>query len=201
MQTDSNECAEPTQSTTTTTTTTNTANQSDGLDDETQQMNVPNDAQSADESLALISFSASETQIGSSDEVKVDNLASANISLNTITSEQCDDLMNFTACGEQTEHIVGAIKSQPSDGSVITISSEESQITSTQETLNNSVGVDVEEDLFEKSIRSPPPELQDELFDTDAVDDEEEDITMDESIYHEATVDNEIYGKIPQLIH
>lgn len=164
IQTDSQQTSEATQS---------TANQSEALDENT---NMPKDkAQSADASVAFINFSIDESsQMSSSDanadQNIVDGKKDESISLNKTTSAQCDDLMNFTMSGEST---VGAIKSQPSDCSVITLSSEESQLPSTQEAPNKSIGHVDDEDLFEKSIRSPPMELQDDLFENDSVDNDE----------------------------
>lgn len=159
-ETESKESTDTTQSATI-----NTAKQSDVLNDNTFEIHVPDDkTKPADTSIAFINFSIVESQIDS-----VDVEGDKNTKLNKTTSGHSGDLINFTMTIDQTDSNVAALKSQPSDCSVITLSSEESQsqLNPTQETLNKSIGHDDDdEDLFEKSIRSPPSQLPDDLFET-----------------------------------
>lgn len=171
--------------------TTNETHQTEVSQDKTEHTPTPNDGVPATgASLALINFSIVESQIGSSDDANnVD--VKPNVSLNK-TAATSENLMNFTITEEQN---VGAVKSQPSNCSVITLSSEESQITSTQEDLNKSIGLDDDEDFFEKSIRSPPTELPDDLFDSSAAEKEENSTAAVENIPSKYAAEQECHGK------
>lgn len=178
-ETESKESTDTTQSATI-----NTAQQSDVLNDNTFEIDVPGDqTKSADTSIAFINFSVVE--------------GDKNTTLNKTTSGQSGDLMNFTMTIDQTDSNVATLKSQPSDCSVITLSSEESQsqLNPTQETLNKSIGHDDDdEDLFEKSIRSPPSQLPDDLFETSCTEKGEDNDEIE-------TISCKIDGKLIKLVY
>lgn len=80
-------------------------------------------------------------------------------------SELSDDLMKFDEQSDNfDESNTIAVKAQPSNGSVITVSSDGSQETAVQETPDKCNEIR-DEEIFERSISCPPTQLQDELFD------------------------------------
>lgn len=112
-------------------------------DTATQSKNVPN-VFKMDKSTALIDFSLSEAQDGT------EMLPTAN---DTMTQE-CN------------------VKVQPSDCSVVTLSSEESDVAVKHDTSNPINHENKDDELFERSISCPPSELQDELFENSSSNDE-----------------------------
>ncbi|XP_055323513.1 mucin-2-like [Sitodiplosis mosellana] len=120
-----------------------------------------------DVSQALINLD--ETQMAATEQIT----STANATLVKNEMESDGDLMNFDVPSEQsTECNAVAIKSQPSNCSVITLSSDGSQGTGTQETNDKNVDFD-DEEMFERSISCPPIELPDDLFETSANEDTE----------------------------
>lgn len=111
------------------------------------------------------------------DETQIDDKLSDEPSANATfvkNEEQTDkDLMNFDVPSEQpTECDASAVKSQPSNCSIITLSSEGSQETATQQNDNQNADFD-EEDMFDKSISCPPSQLPDDLFENSDQEDAE----------------------------
>lgn len=116
-----------------------------------------------DESPALINFSANESR-----------LRVPNESTDTNSPDPVEDFMKFDEQLDSKEANGGntaVVKTMPSDCSVITLSSEESQEVPVHDVHND--GVEFKnEDIF-RGISSPPSELQDELFDDSGDDDTE----------------------------
>lgn len=120
-----------------------------------QSMEMPNDPNEV--SQALINFSANETQIASD--------------LNA--SKPPDDLMKFDQPFEnQAEHST-AVKTQSSDCSVITLSTDGSGMDLALEISNKSIENE-DEEMFERSISCPPKELQDDLFEDSSNDEQDQ---------------------------
>lgn len=133
--------------------------------DEDEPIAVP--PQSTIESQALINFSANESQLCVSNEPT-----------DTNSPNPADDLMKFDEQfdSKATTSNTAVVKTMPSDCSVITLSSEESQEAPLHGVQNESVEFK-NEDIF-RAISRPPSELQDDLFD-DSADDETENKQID----------------------
>lgn len=127
-----------------------------------------------DVSQALINLDETQTNIPC-EKVSEELPTTSNEILVKNEEEMDENLMNFDVPSEKpTECNASAItvKSQPSNCSVITLSSDGSQETITQEINNQNVDLDNEE-MFERSISCPPSELPDDLFETSSNEDTE----------------------------
>lgn len=87
------------------------------------------------------------------------------IIMNRNEPELATDLMHFDAPSNiSNECNSNIVRAQPSNSSVITLSSDGSQEPDAQDDHNQNNECD-DEDMFEKSISCPPLELPDDLFD------------------------------------
>lgn len=64
------------------------------------------------------------------------------------------------------------VKAQPSDCSVITLSSDEPEMVFVHDISNHKNHESKDDELFERSISCPPSELQDDLFENSSSNDE-----------------------------
>lgn len=114
-----------------------------------------------DVSQALINFDETQINVPCDEVAEVPTVKDKLVETEVETDE---DLMNFNGPSEQsTECGSSVVKSQPSNCSVITLSSDGSQENTTQENKNKNVDFD-DEEMFERSISCPPTELPDDLF-------------------------------------
>lgn len=127
----------------------------------------------------LINFD--ETQHNIKSEASNVSTLVANTTMTKNDTKLVDDLMDFDTPSKKSsaEYSIITVKSQPSNCSVITLSSDGSQEVAQQEIHNKSVGFD-DEDMFERSISCPPSELPDDLFDSS-------DTNMDDEVNTSAT--------------
>lgn len=110
-----------------------------------------NTAQLVDVSQALINLE--ETQTVASCEQTEEAVSNSN---ETVP----DNLMEFDVPSPELAEDVSIVKVQPSDCSVITVSSEGSQATTTTQEIHNKSM----ENMFERSISCPPLEPPEDLF-------------------------------------
>lgn len=130
-----------------------------------QDLNVT--APLVDVSRELINLDETQTHVPSGNASE-QHTSSVTLAENELATDA--DLMNFETTTEQsTECKSVSIMSQPSNCSVITVSSDGSKEAVTQETDEKNVD---DEEMFERSISCPPSELPDDLFETNDNDDE-----------------------------
>lgn len=95
-------------------------------------------------------------------------------------SQISEDLLKFDEVEIKDESNSVTVTAQPSNSSVITVSSDGSQETTAHNNPDNSIEIK-DEEMFERSISQPPMQLPDELFEDSTNDIDDQEIETDHS--------------------